>query len=103
MKPTKFQVLCEAVAGKYDTGVTVYPAQQKSSDCYEDGGYLHVCKGTERAVFDVGEGQSASGEVQNNTRAILIALGMPGKIADRVRVEEEEDDENGYCSHCGRG
>lgn len=74
---------------------------------FEDDGYLHICRSGLRAVFNVSNGQEATGEEQNRqTRAIMEALNMKRKITDRVLVEEGDEDDDAEhecnCEYCTR-
>lgn len=93
---TKFERLCRDVAES--TGIDVlFFEDKRPADTFEDDGTLHVMYRGLRAVFDVGSGQSLTGEEQNaRTRMILEKLDRP--VTDRVLVEETgDDDEEDDC------
>lgn len=94
---TKFEKLCREVASATGIDVDFYE-DRRPADVFEDDGTLHVMYRGLRAVFDVGSGQSLTGEEQNTrTRLILEKLDRP--VTDRVLVEEyEDDDEETDCN-----
>lgn len=97
---TKFERDCLKVSEQTGIEVEFYP-NEKGSGCFEDDGYLHIIKSHIRAVFSVIDDDAVT---QNNrTRKVLTALGMTKSITDSVMVAEEDEDEDDYCSHCGRG
>jgi hypothetical protein len=75
-----------------------------TDDIYEDDGALHVRRYGVRAVFEVNRGQDESGATQNQkTREVLAALGikLKNREAGRAFVDEIDENDPGYCPHCG--
>lgn len=93
---------CESAAesaGVTD-GVLVWATDKK--DIYEDDGNLHVAMRGVHVAFGIGQ-DLPSAEYNEKTKAIMTAMGLAKKISERVLVDEEEDEDDEYCSHCGRG
>jgi hypothetical protein len=105
----KFQRKVERVVKSLDIDdpLVCHDSKDMKDDEYEDDGSLHIQRAGVRYVFDVSDGQSATGEEQNRqTRAIMEALNMKRKITDRVLVEEGDENNDAEhecnCEYCTR-
>lgn len=95
-----FRKKCEKVAEEMGIEVDFHDDSPAKSDTYEDDGTLHIRRRGLRAAFDVSNGQALDGKSQNeNTRKVLVALGMAALIGGQTMVDDVEEDE---CPHCGR-
>lgn len=103
-KLTAFEKKCQQAADDLDIPVMFFE-DDRPKDQFEDDGNLHIIGGQGlRACFDVGQCQVLEGADQNKrTLAVLDRLGL--KVTDDVLVSEAEDqdEDDDYCDHCGRG
>ena len=101
---TAFEKRCRKVAEDMDIGIDFYDDDSKAG-AHEDDGTLHVVWRGKRACFDVSNCQDDAPSVQNGkTRQVLKSLGLEKWIGEDVLVDEDdEDDEEQGCPHCGRG
>jgi hypothetical protein len=73
----------------------------KSDDQYEDDGNLHIEKAGIHICFGIGQ-DLPSAEYNRQARLVMETLGMKRKISERVLVEEDDENDENYCSKCGR-
>jgi hypothetical protein len=89
MSIVTFKKKCTDVGERLGINVEFFDDPKSPADEFEDDGTLHVRRYGWRAVFDVSDGQSVDGAMQNaNTRDVLARLGIKPKKEDRVLVEE---------------
>lgn len=103
-KQAAFRRKCERAAQTAGLDDVLFCDNEEATkdDEYEDDGVLHIRRHGLRAAFNVGDNQNLPGAVQNeNTRAVMAALGMKRKVSERVLVEETEEEEEEPCPQCG--
>lgn len=96
LKRVAFRMKCERVAEKTGFGVSFYEDDDTDRANMDDG-TLHITRSGLRACFDVANDEAV---YQNaNIRKVCAAMGLKAK--DEY-MEDEEEEHEGVCPHCGR-